>query len=222
MMNRTRGAAKAPSALTIIPALLVSSALLLTACGGGAEEPAAANDSSSQPSESTSAAPVMPGFVAPANEMDPELKMYWGPSGTLFPEFDIDPAGPQSYDTDPAPRTTTYEEYMAKRDGGDVVGFSNIFNEVVHDAEYSARNISGFLEDNPGATLDDIKAESDLLVNRYENLGTMEIRQDAHTGFFFVITKTNDTDAFMPTLAGALVPQEGITPEFGPDEAPTS
>lgn len=216
MMNRIRGAAKARSTSTLIPALLVSSALLLTACGdGGTDEPAAAApESSSQPSESPSTATLADGYEAPADEMDAELKMYFGPPGNLNDDFGADPAGPQTYESDPAPRATTYKEYMSKRDGVDAVGFTNIFNEVVHDAEYSARNVSGFLEGNPGATLADIQAEDGLLVNRYENIGTMEVRQDEHTGFFFVITNTNDKDAFMPTVAGALVEQVGITPDY--------
>lgn len=219
MNLRTRGAAKrtAPALLTV----LLASSLGLAACGGNEEankpEPAAAPS----PSASSTVTPSGFGMETAPEEADADLAMFMGSKMTLDPEIPWagDGIGAKRYDEDPAERPYTVEDYKAGQKDAQTMGpnfasWQVMFNETANDAETSARNVSQFLGTNPDATLEDIRGQEGLLVNRYPNLGTAKVTQDKGTKFFVVVLEANDKNSGPQYLTGSLVEQPGITPEF--------
>lgn len=219
MNLRIRGAANISTAPALL-SLLLAATLGLTACGGE-ESAASPSETSAVPQTSSSPEMTMPEAVLAPEAAGEELSRYFGPKVTLDPEtFLGHQFGGKTYDEDPSPRTTTAAEFEEMRqdlqDGGPLSSAWNVvFNETANDAEVSARNVSAYLEANPGATLEDLQAQKDLVVNRYPNLGTQKVVQDKGTGYFVVVLYANDMEFVQPTYAGSLVEQPGITPDFG-------
>lgn len=208
----------------LLPVLAVSSILLFTACSAGDDNN---NDKTSSPSASSTTAEgnggpendnpsdLADGYVAPPESMDPELSLYFQQPRISIPEnWEMYAStGAKTYEEDSSIRPLTMTEWNGMRESGDSGAISRIFGEVFYDAEYSASKVSTYLQENPEATLEDIKAQTDLVVNRYPNLGNMEVVQDEESGYFFVILYGADKE-LMPTISGSLVVQEGITPTF--------
>lgn len=214
--------------LALVPAVLLSSALLLTACSSGNP---AANNNPSNPSSSTSssnsqsAAPgsspaptLIQGHVDAPQDMTREYKSFYHSPSTLSPEgWEIyKPSGATTYLEDPAERATTSSDWSAAKSASmsskeNLQKFQKMAGEMSSDVDQSAVNISTFLEKNPSATLDSIKSDKSLFINRYPNVGVTDVFQDSSTHFYFVIFTPKDNKL---APHGILVPQAGKTPDF--------
>jgi hypothetical protein len=203
--------------LVLIPTIVLSSALLLTGCTSGnsdhSRDPQNPITSSSAPSNTSSAEPIVEGgYIAPPSEMADENKAYY------FAPTTVDEVswsyyksiGATTYKEDPTSRSITAKEWQSTREN-DRQKFDQIFGENTSDVEQSALNISSYLENNPTATVEEINNNKHLIINRYDKAGSMTVRKDSKTNFYFVAFDLNDSDE---TGYGILVPQKGITPDF--------
>lgn len=207
--------------LMIIPTIVLSSALLLTGCTSGKSEPGkdgspnpASSSSSTGPSSGETTQPTgNVGYVAPPAELDDKYKSYFmAPTSTNEEAWSYYKSiGATTYKEDPAVRSTTASDWASARsDDKNFDKFDKMYGEVLSDVEQSALNISSHLEKNPSASLDEI-SRSDLVINRYENLGETKVEKDSNKGFYFVIFTINDDKS---GGYGILVPQKGVTPDF--------
>lgn len=210
----------------IIPTIVLSSSLLLTGCslfgGDNKNTPPNPTDSSSSYTTNTdsqtesSQATGNVGYVAPPSELEDKYKGYFmAPITTNEDEAwsYYKSIGAKTYKEDSSTRSTTVDDWNeARADEKNFQNFDKLYGEMASDVEQSALKISAYLKANPSATLDDIKNNKDLVVNRYQNLGKISVEKDNNKGFYFVIfTITSDKGGGY----GILVPQEGITPDFG-------
>lgn len=207
--------------LLVIPTIVLSSALLLTGCTGKqsnnnipTNQPSTSSSSSLAPEESSSQSPVNSGYVAPPSELKDNFKGYFNaPSITEGVEWEYYKSiGAKTAKEDPSPRSTSLDDWESARGDKDhPENFDKIFGEVTADVEQTALNVSAYLEKAPTSTLDDINSHKELMVNRYEQSGSLAIQKDDKTGFYFVIfTLKNGKESGF----GILVPQKGITPDF--------
>lgn len=207
--------------LMIIPTIILSSALLLTGCTSGKSEPGkggspnpTSSSSSADPSNGEITQPTgNGGYVAPPAELDDKYKGYFmAPTSTNEEAWSYYKSiGATTYKEDPATRSTTAADWASARsDDKSFDKFDKMYGEVLSDVEQSALNISSHLEKNPSASLDEI-SNSDLVINRYKNLGETTVEKDSNKGFYFVIFTINDDKS---GGYGILVPQKGVTPDF--------
>lgn len=195
--------------LLLIPALILSSAILLTGC--------TSNNNAAEPTPSVTAADtnqVVPGYVAPPQEMAENYKAYYfdlmTTNESMWSYFDL--IGATSYKQDPTPRSTTVDEWVAaEADSNDSQKFDKMYGDVASDVEQTALNVSSYLEQNPTATIEEVKNKKDLIVNRYESVGSTSVEQDPTTGHFFSVFTVNEAKG---AGYGILVPQTGKTPDF--------
>lgn len=206
--------------LMIIPTIVLSSALLLTGCTSGNS-----NDPNTQPSVSASdmADPVdvpqpdAPKYVAPPADMDEKYKAYYFSPSTLnesaWAYYNI--IGAKTSAEDSAARSTTIEEWEKTRtDESNTQAFDKMYGEVNSDVEQSSLKVSEYLKNNSDATVEELKDNKDLLINRYNKVGTMAVEQDAKTGLYFVTFSLLEGAGEGSSGYGILVPQEGKTPDF--------
>lgn len=215
--------------LTLVPAVLLSSALLLTACSAG--NPAANNNnsnspanssanSSSQTNETNPSASAVPtaiaGYVAPPQALTSDYKQFFKSFSTTDSRVweAAQSVGAATAKADPATRSMTVSEYESlKTDAKQRQTLIKTNWEIQSDYETTAANVSEALKKNASESLDSLKADKALIVNRYSNLGSISIEQDSATKFFFVIFRVNDQN-FKGVPMGVLVPQAGKTPDF--------
>lgn len=218
--------------LALVPAVLLSSALLLTACSSGS--PAANNnatDSSvnssttqngssaptNQTNPSASAVPTaIAGYVAPPQTLGSDYKQFFRAFSMNDPRMldAVKASGATTSKDDPAIRPMSVSDYESmKADQKQRQQLIKTNWEIQSDYETTAQNVSDALKKNPNASLDNLKADKSLVVNRYANVGSMNIEQDNETKFFFVIFRVNDQN-FKGVPMGVLVPQAGKTPDF--------
>ena len=224
--------------LALVPAVVLSSALLLTACSSGSpatnnNASASANPSASSsaptnptnsPIPSTTAMPTaIAGYVAPPQALQANYKQFFKSFTTTDSRVwdSAQAGGATKAKDDPATRSMTVNEYESMRT--DPKQRPNLIKtnwNIQSDLETTAQNISDALAKNANESLDDLKADKSLIVNRYSNVGSMSIEQDNGTKFFFVIFRVNDQN-YKGFPMGVLVPQAGKTPDFqhtaGPD-----
>jgi hypothetical protein len=217
--------------LSLVPAVLLSSVLLLTACSTGspatnnnanppASPSASASANSPAPSSASSPAPsvaptVIQGYVAAPTDMTKQFKAFYGAPPTLNDQnwAVYKNAGATTYKEDPAERSTTSSEWAASR----ADARKKLVGEMMSDVDQSATNVSAVLASNPSSTLDSIKADKSLIINRFPNVGTTDVYQDSSTGFYFVVFSPKEN--IMPNH-GILVPQKGKTPDFNHETPP--
>lgn len=227
--------------LALVPAIVLSSALLLTACSSGASNntntPANSSTSSAPSSApananvvnpSASAAPTaIAGYVAPPQTLGSDYKQFFRAFSTNDPRLldAVKASGATTAKDDSSTRPMTVSEYESmKTDAKQRPQLIKTNWEIQSDYETTAQNVSDALKKNPNASLDGLKADKSLIVNRYSNVGSMNIEQDNETKFFFVIFRVNDQN-FKGVPMGVLVPEAGKTPDFahtnGPDASPS-
>lgn len=202
--------------LLIIPTIALSSILLLTGCVSGNSEQQqnpSASSSSSTNIDSSNQGDVE--YIAPPEKLDDKYNGYYYAPTTVNEEAwsYYKSVGAKTYKEDPSNRSTGEKEWnKARSDNKDYAAFDRMYGEVSSDVEQTALNVSAYLETNPETTVEDLNKNSDLIVNRYKELGSTVIEKDSETGYYFSLFIMKKSE--LGVGYGILVPQKNITPNF--------
>lgn len=203
--------------LLIIPTIILSSALLLTGCTSGnpGDSATVAPNTSSEMADMPQ--PNTPKYVAPPEEMEEKYKAYYyAPTTTdVYAWAYYDAIGSTTYAEDSAPRPTTLAEWEeAQKDDTNIQKFDKLYGEVTSDVEQTALRVSDYLEKNSNTNFDEVSRNKDLIINRYEKTGKVEVKQDEKTGLYFVVFTLAEGSSEDAQTYGVLVPQKDKTPDF--------
>lgn len=213
--------------ILLIPTLTLSAAILLSGCTGGnsnenpigSPTPSASSSTSEitpspSPTETSEEdVEVVSDYVAPPEGMEAKYHgFYFNPAIEEEGSWEyFKNIGAKLYEEDPAPRSTTVEEFRALMgDQKNLTAGDKVYGEYFSDVEQTALNVSEYLKKNPKATTEELNGNEDLIVNRYEKMGSIVIEKDSSTGFYFSVFHMND----QAPGYGIIVPQKGITPDF--------